>query len=144
MNQRLLAGRINEISCIKVVDKHFNYSTMEPDANVWVTELLPDRVKVYRKLKGQKGKVFQDQVDVPAEKMSGFFSKVYGFIRSAEYIDTPMDDTDHSISIYYNPYHKEIFKDNPCKDNEGLLWIIQRFTESTGITTFESHMCNSD
>ncbi len=77
MDQRLLAGRINEISSIKVVDKHFDYSTMEPDANVWVTELLSDRVKVYRKLKGQKGKVFQDQVDVPAEKMRGFFSKVY-------------------------------------------------------------------
>lgn len=144
MDQRLLAGRINEVSCIKVVDKHFDYSTMEPDANVWVTELLPDRVKVYRKQKGQKHKVFQDQVDVPIEKMRAFFDEVYEFIRTAEYLDIPVDDTSHSISIYYNPYHKEVFKDNPCKDNEGLLWIIQRFTEFTGITTFESHMRNID
>ena len=141
---KLDTDHLNEIAYIKVTDKHFDFVTMTPDANIWVTELFSDKIRVYRKLKGQKGKAFRDQVDVPKEKMTEFFRKVYEYIRTAEYEDTPKDNTSHKVTVYYSPYHKEVIENDLYKGHDSLHWIINRFVESTDITTFEEHMNSRD
>lgn len=136
----IFAGEINKISAIKVIDKHFDYETMESDANIWVTELSRDKVGVYRKRKGQRERLFQNQVSVRESEMTSFFHRVYDFVRTAEYADVLCDDTDHRIEIIYNNYHKEVILNELFKGSEGLHSMIDRYIESTGITTFEKHM----
>ena len=80
-NNGKILGNNNDISSIKVIDKHFDYTTMEAAVNIWVTELHSDNIRAYRKLKGQKGKLFKDKVIVPEDRMIEFFHQVYEFVR---------------------------------------------------------------
>lgn len=140
----LFAGVVNEISAITVTDKHFDYETMERNANIWVTELLPDKIKVYRKLKGSKKPIFKDEVTVDEGEMKNFFCQVFDFVRNADYEDILIDDTDHRTVIFYNIYHKEVFDNDLYKGGESLLTMIDRFAESKGVTTFEECMRSMD
>ena len=139
----LFSGIINEISYIRLTDKHFNYETMEANANIWVTELFPDKIRVYRKIKGQKEKLFKDEVNVQCEEMKVFFNQIYDFVRTAEYSGILIDDADHEIVIRYNTFHKEIILNNLYRGKDSLLRMISEFVDSKGVATFEESMGSS-
>lgn len=138
----MYAGYINKITSVKMTDKHFNYETMERGANIWVTELCLDKIKVSRRLKGTRGKLFKDEVKVQTEEMMEIFDQIYDFVRNAEYADILIDDTEHEIVITYNDFHRETIINNLYKDDEDLIGMIEAFVESKDITSFSECMEN--
>ena len=126
-----MENTINEIMMITLAESPFCVEYMRPHGT-WHAELRGDSIVTYYVTYGSKKKTKKNTVSVPQEEMQSLFKEVYTLVRTAKEWGQPIDDTAHTITLYYNRCHKEIIEGDAEIDGKWLISILHGFLEAHG------------
>ncbi len=119
---------INKIHMVEVIEKIFDVEKMDYGV-ILHTELYHDGIITYHMEKDSKKKMGKLETKVNPVEMDAFFTKLYDFVRNAEFDAEPIDDCHHEVRFIYTPLHKEIFEGGTYKGDLSLTGIIETFVE---------------
>ena len=121
----------NDIVQIKLAESTFNPDLMR-NLGTWYAELNEESIVTYYVEYGSRKKLNKNKVSVKYQEMNSFFKEVYKLVRNVDELGQPVDDTAHTITLYYAGCHKEIIEGDASQDGKSLLSSIYKLMEKYG------------
>lgn len=117
----------SHIQKIRVLVGTYIPAEFHPGSN-YITEISEDGITMYETQYKSRKPINKRVINnIPWEDIQKFFEDIYVFSRKINEWGMTVDDCSYTMTLYYSPYHKEIFEGACVYGNESLYGKIIQF-----------------